>query len=774
MSRLKKLTSVSISLCFLATMSMGFLAGASAQSDEERMVSSVEIQGNETVSQQTISSQLRTAPGRPVSARLLSEDLKRLYGLGYFRDVQIKQDTDADGVKITFVVQEKPILAGVEVKGNSKIDTKKIQDTIRAKPGVFYDEQMIRRDLDAIAKLYEEKGYYEARISHTVDIDPSVNQVRLSIQVDEGAKLVVRRIEFEGAQAIAPAALSKRIQTKSEAWWGLVSGLLKEDILDLDVQRIRAFYDENGYSDAAVSYRIENLEKENGVRVVFVIDEGRQYLVGNLSVEGNNVFSSEEIAAQLPLKSGSPFSRQGLRESVSKIQDLYFEKGYMNARVVFDSLYNDTTQHVDTIYKIKEGNITLVNQVKVRGNSKTKDIVIRRELRVYPGEPFNGAALKRSKERLFNLGYFDEVQFDTEDTANPDEKDLVVSVKEAKTGEFSFGGGFSSVDKALGFVQIRQRNFDAGNWQSFTGAGQDLVLRLQIGSVRSQGEISWTDPWFMGYPFSFGFDLYRRELNRSGSSGYFFDEERTGGRLRLGKEFNDYDRADLFYGYENVNIDNIPDDASSGLRAEVGETALSRAGLTLTRDTTDNKYVPTEGYRLQGGVENVGGFLGGDRDFWRATGSAAGYWEQWEDFVLELKGRVGISDAYGDSTRVPIFERFYAGGANTVRGYRERRIGPRDSSNNDPVGGESYWVGNAEYSFPLVPGIIKGAAFYDLGSVSEMIEDFGSGDVYQGVGLGVRIKTPIGPVKVDAGYPLDDIDGEDKKIRFYFNMSRGF
>ena len=747
---------------------------ALAQVDaSEKTVSKIEIEGNETVSYQTIISQIRTVPGRPLSTTLLSEDLKRLYSLGYFKDVQIRQTPDDGQVKITFIVKEKAILRGIEITGNQKVNNKDIEKILRAKVGDFVDEQMIRRDIDGIGKLYEERGFYTASIRHKLDFDSTRNEAGLKITIDEGTKLVVKRIDFEGVQWFEHGDITKKIQTKPQFWW-IRPGVLKEDIVELDIQRIRATYDEAGFSDAKVSYRLDDTDVAGGVNLVFVVEEGRQYLAGEATFSGNTVFSDGQILDAIQLKPGEPFSRRGLRKSVGNIQDLYFEKGYMNARVTFDSIYDDETGRVDTAYKLVENNVTYVNRVKVRGNTKTKDIVIRRELRVYPGEPFNGADLKRSKQRLFNLGYFEEVQFDTEETGDPDRKDLVITVKETKTGEFSFGGGFSSIDRAVGFVQIRQRNFDHANWPAFTGAGQDLSLRLQLGSVRSQGELSWTDPWFLGNPFAMGFDLYRREFDRTRSSGLFFDEERTGGRIRFGKEFTEYDRLRLTYGYENVEIENIPDSASADLKREEGEKNLSRITGTLTHDKRNNRFVPTEGYMLQGGGELVGTFLGGDEDFWKATGLAAYYREIWKETILELKLRSGIADGIEDTDRIPIFERYYAGGANTIRGYRERRVGPRDSGTGDPVGGEAFWVANAETTFPLVQGVIKGAAFYDVGNVDKEIEDFGSTDVFQGVGLGVRIKTPIGPVKVDAGYPLDNIEGEEKEIRFYFNMSQGF
>ena len=611
-------------------------------------------------------------------------------------------------------------------------------------------------------------------MNYNLDYDARANQAVLSITIDEGTKVKVKKIAFEGAYSIKEGEIKGKIQTKEDGWFR--SGLLKDDVLEIDVQRIRALYDDQGFSDAKIEHRLEPMPgaKPGDVKLIFIVTEGRQYLVGNVEIKNNTVFSADQIIAKLEMKPGKPFSKRGLRESVSNIQDLYFEKGYMNAKILFDSVFNRQTDLVDTVYTITENDVANVGRVRIEGNSKTKDIVVRRELRTFPGEPFNGAELKRSKERLFNLGYFEEVQFDIEDTNDPNVKDLVVLVKEAKTGEFSFGGGFSSIDKILGFVQIRQRNFDLTRWGDFTGGGQDLRLRAEVSEVRTNGELSWTDPWFMGYPFSLGVDLYRREFDRSRSSGLFFDEVRTGAALRLGKELTDWDSMSLTYRFDHVEISDIPIEASADLRAEEGENDISSLTLGYTRDTRNNKFVPSEGYILSGAGEMAGGFLAGDKDFWKLTGLAAAYFKHFDFLVLELKLRGGLADSFDDTTSVPIFERFFVGGSNTVRGYRERRIGPRDPGTLDPIGGDAYWVGNAEYTFPIYPNVIKGAVFYDVGVAYLDTTTIGDGDIAQGVGVGVRIKTPIGPVKLDLGYPLDEITGEDKEFRFHFNISQGF
>ena len=416
-----------------------------------------------------------------------------------------------------------------------------------------------------------------------------------------------------------------------------------------------------------------------------------------------------------------------------------------------------------------------MNKIKIRGNVKTKDVVIRRELRIHPGERFDGEKLRRSKERLQNLGFFEEVSYDTEDTPSPDKKDLVVEVKESKTGAFSFGGGYSTVDQFVGFVEIEQKNFDWKNWPYFTGAGQDLRFRASIGTITSGFDLSFTDPWVFDYPVSFGFDAYKRSHKRDEDVGYGYDEDVTGGDLRLGKEISEYLRGDLTYRIDRIDISNITDNATNDLKKDVGKNTISSLTPALTFDSRDNVFDTRKGDLLTGSVDWAGGPFGGDKDYWKFFGRASHYFPLPRDSTLELRVRVGLSKPYGDSDSIPIYERFFAGGAYTIRGYEERAVGPVDPASKDPLGGESMLVGNIEYTYPLF-SFLKAAAFYDIGNVWAKMNDIGSGGLKSGFGLGVRIRTPIGPILLDYGIPLNKAPGEDKKSsgRFHFSASHGF
>jgi len=453
---------------------------------------------------------------------------------------------------------------------------------------------------------------------------------------------------------------------------------------------------------------------------------------------------------------------------------LYFDKGYISASC------NATTSlgaegKVDVVFSIVENQIAYVNKIKVRGNIKTRDVVIRREMRLKPGERFDGDKLRRSKERLQNLGFFEDVSYDIEDTDEPSKKDLIVDVKESKTGMFSFGGGYSTVDQLVGFIEIEQKNFDWKNWPYFTGAGQDIKLRTSFGSLTQAYELSFTEPWLFDYPVSFGFDLYKRSHERESDTGYGYDEEVTGGDIRLGKELSEYVKGSFTYRYDQIKISDISSTASDDLKAEEGTNIVSSTEYGLTYDSRDNVFNPTKGDLATTSLQVAGGPFGGDKNFWKSFNRYSHYVPLWHGSSLEMRGRLGYGQAYGDSEKIPIYERFFAGGAYSVRGYRERKIGPVDSSSGDPIGGESVVIGNLEYTYPMLD-FLRLAAFYDIGNVWAKGNDIGTSGYKAGAGVGFRLKTPIGPIMLDYGVPLNKESGEDEKGggRFHFSMSQSF
>ncbi len=750
-----------------------FLTCADALSQEVsgKTVKSVYVSGNKAIASSVILSKIKTKVGEFYAKATVDEDIKRIYGLGFFSDVKAEVKEYEDGIEVLFVVTEKPPVGQIIFVGNKAIRDEKLRKEMKSKQDEILDERQLKEDLTTIRELYYKKGFTHAKVDYVIRLEEATSKAVITITIDEGKRVKIRKITFEGNRAFKANKLLKLMATKKDALF--TSGIFNEEAFEGDLEKIKAFYESEGFLDIRLEPELKYDSTGKFLHINIKVDEGKKYYVGEVKFSGNVVLSEADIKKPLKMASGKVFSQNKLREDVNAIQGLYFESGYIYAVVKSETFLNASTGNIDVTYNIVENELTYVERIEIKGNIKTKDKIIRRELRVRPGEPFDGKKLQRSKERLYNLGYFEEISFDTEKGTVPNKSNLIVEVKETKTGEFAFGGGFSTIDKAVGFVQVTQRNFDIMNFPTFTGGGQQLVLRGEFGTIRRDYQLSFTEPWIFGYPYLFGFDVYQNTHLRARGIGYGYDEMRQGGALRFGKEFTDFDRGDLTYRLEKVEISDVSPEATADLRKEEGTNNISSLTLALTRDTRDSLYNPSKGYQLFGSVEGAGGLFGGDKDFLKWYGSTAFYIPPHENHVIELKLRAGLVDAYGDSTSVPIYERFYAGGANTIRGFRERRVGPRDPASNDPVGGEALLVGNAEYVFPIVE-FIKGAAFFDAGNVWSKVSDFGSGGYKYGTGVGVRVKTPIGPVKLDYGYPLRVDPGEKKQGRFHFSLTRAF
>ncbi len=745
-----------------------------------KTVSAIEIQGNKSISSNTIISKLKTRPGTPYLENVISDDLKRLYTLGYFSDIKINTEDHKGGVKVIITVEERPTIEKITLTGakRSQEEDKKIKDLIKSKEGQYLDNPTLSEDVEAIKKMYEKKGYGRAEVEYGSEIDAQANKAKIEFKIIQGRRQRIQAIYIEGNINFSDGRIRKMMKTKRA--WLFNPGVLKDEVLTEDMERIKVFYHKAGFIDVSVNYELNNDPMAKFIYITVKIEEGKKYLVGSLSIRDNKDVPEADIISKVKICiPGKVFSREALKEDIGNIQGLYFDRGYILAQIDSTTSLNPDTGRIDIVLNIVENQVVYLDKIKIWGNVKTKDVVIRRELRIKPGDRFDGEKLRRSKERLQNLGYFEEVTYDTGGKATADNKedkeDLVVGVKESKTGAFSFGGGYSSIDQFVGFVEVEQKNFDWKNWPYFTGAGQNLKLRASAGSLSNGLELSFTEPWLFDYPLSFGFDLYKRTHKRESDVGYGYDESVTGGDIRLGKEISEYWKTGLTYRYDTIKITNITEDASTDLLDEEGTNSISSLNYMLTYDSRDNVFVPTKGDVLSNSIMVAGGPLAGDRDFWKYTGRIEHYIPLFRESILQFTGRVGVADTYSDTVKIPIFERFFCGGAYSVRGYRERKIGPVDPSSNDPLGGNSMVIGNIEYLYPLI-SFIRIAVFYDIGNVWAKSSDLGSGGYKSGTGLGFRLKTPIGPIMLDYGIPLDKESGETEKEsgRFHFSMSHGF
>ena len=595
------------------------------EGDLKKIIKYVDVRNNKTVSEAKILSKLKTKRGEIFLDKVVNEDVKRLYLMGFFSDVSVTIEEVQDGVGVIFIVTEKPPLTSVKFLGNRIYREKKLTSVVKSELNEFADERKLTKDRDEIEDLYKRAGYPWVRVTYRIDVDDETNQAAAVFIIEEHSKAVVRKIIFIGNSAFSDKRLTKLIKSRTAGFFR--SGVYKKDVIDDDMERIKYFHKSEGFLDVETSYEVLTQEKgrKRWIELVIRVDEGKKYITGDIKIVGNSIFPEEDLKALLKMEAGDTLIETSLHGEVANIQEYYFAKGYIMAKVKPDTLLNLKTDRVDIIYNVVEGEVCYVNKINIKGNTKTKDVVIRRELKVQPGDQYDGGKLKRSKERLYNLGFFEDIIFDVEETSVANRKDMVVEVKESKTGEFSFGGGFSSIDKLIGFVEIEQRNFDLFNFPTFTGDGQDLKLRGEFGSVRKNYLLSWTEPWIFDEPVSFGFDLYASEQKRSGTTGYAYDEERQGGAVRLGKEFSEYLRGDFTYRLETVDVTDLSVDASQELKDEEGKKTISSALFQLARDTRDNRISPITGYLLTGFIEVAGGPMGGDRDFAKFFSSTSHY-----------------------------------------------------------------------------------------------------------------------------------------------------
>ncbi len=746
-----------------------------AQQPAAKIVKAIDIQGNKSIGIAQILARIKTRVGEEYQDAVVSDDLKRLYNTGHFSDVQIDHEDLDDGYKVIVRLKEKPIVDEITFSKTRYYNTRFLLSKMKTKKDKFLDNKTLKDDINTIEDLYKKKGLSQAKVDVESFIDDTTNKATLHFIIREGFKVKIKRIHIYGNVTYPDKKIIKAM--KSRWAWLFASGLLKEDVLEQDMTAIQSFYEQNGFLDAKATYVIEPLYR-GLVNVNVTIQEGKRYYVGDVSFLGNAILSEHDIKNHIKnLKEGNFFSHEKMEEDVGNIREAYFDRGYISALVEEATSFNTTTAKVDVKVSIKEGRLAYVNKIKIQGNAHTRDIVIRRELRMYPGDQFDGAKLRLSKQRLKDLGYFEDVGYDIEDTDQADLKDLVVQVKEAKTGSFSFGGGYSTVDRLVGFVEVEQKNFDISNWSSFTGGGQDLRLRAQIGSFQRNFLLSFTEPWLFDHPISAGFDAYYTENFKDSSTGFAYDQKTTGGDLRLGKSFNDNLSVGSVYRLENINISNLDSGVSTALAEQAGNSLVSSLGFSVTNDYRDSRLSPTKGWEITNNADLAGGPLGGDKNFYRFQTSGQYFYPiRIHDVttVIEVSGRTGIVQAYPNTPDVPIFERYFTGGQDSIRGYDERTVGPLDPNTNDAIGGEALLLGSVEYTVPIIE-IIKGAVFFDTGNVWDKVKNYGTGGLKSGTGFGLRVKTPIGPIKLDYGIPLDTVPGQTKKSgKFYFSVSRGF
>ena len=735
-------------------------------------IRSIDVQytGPQTVSKERILAQMRTRVGQPYSNQVVEQDIETLYKTGSIHNVRIFAQPEGDGVKVIVAVQTRAIMREIEIAGAERIKAKRLRKEIKLRLNQPVNEQQLEEARQKIIEVYQGRGFTDVSVQFRVDpIDEKRGTARVIFTVNEGVKGAVRAIHFEGNAHFSEKVLRKQMKTRGRTPIYFVdkSGRLDEVQLEQDLDKIREFYQDHGYIDVEVKgVRRERTEKGPMI-ITVVVSEGPQYHVRKLTVSGYQVAREDKIRALLKMKEGSVYSPKQLRDDAKAVADAYGSGGYVDLVVLPEGEPAGPAQ-IDVHYKIEEGVRSFVNRINIEGNTRTKDKVIRREVLVAPGDVFNTVRVDITKKRLENLGYFAKVETYPEETDIPGRKDLTIQVQEKRTGSLSFGGGFSTVDQLVGFAELSQGNFDLFNWPSFTGGGQKFRLRLQYGTQRKDFILALTEPYFLDRRLSLSGQLFYTEANYLSAQ---YDQRNYGFSTELRKPINSYIYASLGYTLQDVDIFNVDPSASDFILSQAGSTLESKIFGSVVFDSRDNVLLSHRGQRITFSPFVAGGFLGGDTQVYALALEGSQYFHLPKDLILLINGEIATVSQWGNGTDVPIYERLFLGGSNNLRGFPFREVGPQDS-NGEPTGGKSMARSTVELTFPIIEKA-RGAIFYDTGFVNDSQWSFGFNHIASDIGVGLRLDLPIGPLRLDYGYPIQR-DGYNGGGHFNFNVGYQF
>jgi outer membrane protein insertion porin family len=725
---------------------------------KHKKIAAVLVEGNKRIETDAIKKYIKTRQDDIFNAKKISEDLKSIYSMGYFENIRIESNDKPEGKIIIFKVKEKPTIRVINIKGNKVYEDEEIKEYLNIRTGSILNIFKINSNIRRIEELYKEKNYHNIKVDYDLK-QLEHNQADLEFIIEEGEKVQIKKIIFEGNNAFDSDKLNGLMRTSEKGFfsWLTSSGELKIEDLNQDIAGLSAFYNNSGYIQARIGEpQIEY--KDKWIYITIKIDEGPRFKVGKVDIEGDIVLLKAELAKQLKIKKEEFFNREVVRNDVLALTDIYSDEGYAYAEITprIDKDFDQLT--VNIIYGIKKGKQVYFEKIIIAGNTKTRDKVIRRELKVYEQELFSGRRLKRGMRNLYRLDFFEDIKVNTIKGSSDDRMILKIDVSEKPTGTFSFGGGYSSVENMFVMASISQRNL--------FGRGQTLNLKGEIGGRTNRYTLSFTEPWLFDIPLSAGFDLYNWDRDYGS-----YDKNSMGGGVRFGYPIYDFTGLYLSYKYEIGDISNIDVDASKNIREMEGKNVLSSISTILRYDSRDRIFNPTEGQNHSISMEYAG--IGGDIGFTKYLAETGWYIPMFWGTVGFMHGEIGyVKESSGK--KLPDYERFYLGGMNSMRGFDWQDIYVTDEDGAE-IGGEKYVQFNIEFVFPLIKtaGIV-GVIFYDTGNVYGSDEGIKLGDMRKSAGFGFRWYSPIGPIRLENGYILDPEEGEATGGRWDFTMGAAF
>jgi outer membrane protein insertion porin family len=728
----------------------------------------IEYIGPKTVAKSVILSNMRTTVGGAYSAPSVEEDVRNLYATGFFTNLAIKDEPLGDGVKVNVVVQPKPLVKEIVIRGNQQIKETRIKKEIKSKVGEPLSEQQISTDTDKIKDYYLGKGYNQVQVSYKIDTNEEFGRSVVTFIISEGGRAYVTAVDFVGNDHLTTKELRKIMKTRKKNLLSFInkSGLFKEDDFKQDLDNLRTYYNSKGYIDMEIKDVKYDYPGKGLMKVSITVFEGIQYTVGKIDFDGNTIFTKQQLRnfngkQIVRMDEGKVYSPRAftpekkepnpelptLENDIQRLRDLYGTRGYIEMQITPERQANVESGKIDILYHLVENSQSYVDQIIIQGNNRTKDKVIRRELLVAPGQIYDSVRADVSKKRLENLQYFEK------DTTVPNRKNMVVTVEEKRTGSVTFGAGFSSVDSLLGFVEITQGNFDLFNYPYFTGGGEKFRIRIQYGLQRQDAEIEFKEPWFLEQRLSLGYNLFYH--NATYLSDYY-NERNFGASVSLAKAFGQFWSGSVTYTLQDFDLYNFANNTSPQLLREKGYRSDSSITLGMSYDTRDSVLLSRHGTHADFSAEFAGGPLLGQTNIYKFQADAQHYILLPSDMILTIAGATGVADYYGDSTEVPLFDRFFLGGSRSIRGFGNRDIGPHDD-NNQPLGGDTMAYTNLELTFPIVDRV-RGAVWNDMGFLDgrpfHYADAISHGDA--AVGVGLRLNLPIGPLRLDYGIPYKD------------------
>ena len=733
-------------------------------------VASIDIRGNKKIELPAIEGRLTLKPGDPYTPENVRGQIRILYETGYFEDVQVETESTPEGIALIFIVQEKPFITEIVFDGNEELSDDKLKEKITIKSQAFLDQQQAKESAEKIRLAYQEDGYFSAQvipIVQTLDED----RKRLTFFIKEGEKAKIKTVNFDGMRSASKSEIFKVTATREWVpWYGLFTqlklpsfmsdaGVLKREEMNNDVERIREVLLNKGYLNAQVGLpTVELSEDKKWFVVSYAISEGEPFTIAEVGFRGNTVFEDPELREKMKIKPGEIFQRQKIRDEISRLTDLYGSKGYAFAEVVPNVNPNAEERTATIILNIKEGEMMRIRQININGNDKTKDNVIRRELRVDEQDVIDTPSLKRSFQRLNNLNFFETVEI-LPQQVDVDKVDLNVRVKEKPTGQFSIGGGFSTLDKLVAIADITEGNLGGNGWMG--------RIRGQLGQQRTLGLITFRNPYLNDSLTSMQVDIYRSMTNYI---TYF--EEKSGASLTFGRGLSEYVTGSISLVAEELNFSDPTIDAPEIILTQLGKQTTTGFRTSLARDTRDYFLDPRTGLRTSVGFDFGTPYLGGTNNFYKYYLDAIKYTPLPFDTRFSIHARYGAAEGI-DGKPIPLTERFFVGGINTMRGFVFGRAGPVTPSGS-LIGAAKELIFNNDFIFTISSEAkLNGVIFFDWGKGFDDNEAVSFGALRKAAGLEGRWISPFGPLRAAYGINLDAREGERKGV-FEFTIGSLF